>query len=51
MIETKKNSRYFIGCLDDFIRLLVLILPKISGYVKDQNGDKYENNSNRCLSV
>ena len=23
-----------IGCLDDFIRPLVLIIPKISGYIK-----------------
>ena len=34
LIETKTNSNYLIGYLDKVIRPLVLILPKISGYVK-----------------
>ena len=38
---------YFIGYLDEPIRLLVLILPKVSGYVKtfnNKDGDKGKNN-------
>ena len=34
LIGTKTNSKYLIECLDKFIRPLVLILPKMSGYVK-----------------
>ena len=30
----KNNSRYLIGYLVEVIRPLVLILPKMSGYVK-----------------
>ena len=33
-IEIKTNVKYLIGYLDKVIKLLVLILPKISGYVK-----------------
>ena len=33
-IETKTNSNYSIGYLDEVIRPLVLILPKMSEYVK-----------------
>ena len=33
-IEIKTNVNYLIGYLDKVIKLLVLILPKISGYVK-----------------
>ena len=32
--ETKNNSKYLIGYLDEFLRSLVLILPKASEYVK-----------------
>ena len=34
LVKTKINSMYFIGYLDKIIRPLVLIMPKISGYVK-----------------
>ena len=35
LIETKTNSKYLIGIkFDKTIRPLVLIMPKISGYVK-----------------
>ena len=34
LIETKTNSKYLIGYLDKLIRPLILILPKMSGYVK-----------------
>ena len=40
--KTKASSKYLIGYLDK-----VLILPKMSGYVKTfnvKNGDKYKNN-------
>ena len=32
--KIKNNGKYQIGSLDEVIRPLVLILPKISGYVK-----------------
>ena len=42
--EVKKaNSKYLTGCLDKAIRLFVLIMPKMSGYVnifKVKDGDK-----------
>ena len=34
LVKTKTNSKYLIGYLDEIIRPLVLILPKMSGYVK-----------------
>ena len=34
LVKTKTNSKYLFGYLDKAIRPLVLILPKISGYVK-----------------
>ena len=35
LIKTKANSKYFIGIkFDKAIRTLVLIMPKMSGYVK-----------------
>ena len=34
LIETKTNSKYLIGYLDKVIRPLVLIMPKMSGYVR-----------------
>ena len=44
LIETKTNSKYSIGIkFDKAIRPLVLIKPKMSGYVKTfkiNNGDK-----------
>ena len=33
-MKKKTNSKYLIGYLDKTIRLLVLILPKMRGYVK-----------------
>ena len=53
LIETKTNSKYLIGFSDKAIRPLVLIMPKVSGYVKtfkakDGNKDK---TINWCLSV
>ena len=34
LVETKNNSKYSNGYLDEVIRPLVLILPNMSGYVK-----------------
>ena len=34
LIKTKTNSKYLIGYLDKVMRPLVLIIPKISEYVK-----------------
>ena len=34
LVETKTNSKHLIGYLDKAIILLVLIMPKMSGYVK-----------------
>ena len=34
LVETTNNSKCLIGYLDEFIRPLVLILPKMSRYVK-----------------
>ena len=34
LVKTKTNSKYLTGYLDKAIRPLVLIMPKMSGYVK-----------------
>ena len=34
LVKTKTNTKYLIGYSDKFIRPLVLIMPKMSGYVK-----------------
>ena len=54
LVKTYKSSNYFIGYLDKFIRPLVLILPKMSGYVKtfkDNSEDKNKINKlmNLCI--
>ena len=45
-VKAKTNSDYCFGFLDKSIRLWVLIMPKISGYVKafKVKGDKNKNN-------
>ena len=48
LVKTKTNSKYCIGYLDKAIRPLVLIMPKISRYVKTfkvKEGDKDKNNN------
>ena len=43
MFKTKTSSKYLIGYLDKAITILVLIMPKMSGYVKTfkvKDGDK-----------
>ena len=42
LIKTNNNSKYLIEYLDEVIKPLVLILPKMSGYIKTFE-DKYEN--------
>ena len=45
--QTKTNSKYLIGYLDNAIRPLVLIMPKMNGHVKIfkvKDGDKGNNN-------
>ena len=34
LVQAKNNSKYLIGYLDEVLRPLVLILPKMSEYVK-----------------
>ena len=44
-------SKYLVACLDDVIRLL-LILPKMSEYAKnfkDKDWDKAKNKNNKSL--
>ena len=50
LIETKTNSKYLIGIkFDKAIRPLVLIMPKMSGYVKTFKVEDII--SKLCLSV
>ena len=47
LLKTKNNSKYLFGYLDKFIRPLVLIMRKMSGYVKTfkvKDGNKDKNN-------
>ena len=34
LVKTKTNSNYLIGYLDKDIRSLVLIMPKMTGYIE-----------------
>ena len=50
-IEAKNNSRYLIGYLDKVTRQLVLILTKMSGYVKIfKNKDEDKDKNNKLMS-
>ena len=54
LTESKNNSKYLIKCFDEVIRLLVLILPKMSGHVKtskDKGEDKNKNNKLMSLHI
>ena len=47
LVKAKANSEYLTGYLDKAVRPLVLIMPKMSGYVKTfkvKDGDKGKNN-------
>ena len=46
-VKTKTNSKYLIGYSDKAIRPLVLIMPKMSAYVKTF---KIEDKNNKLIS-
>ena len=47
LVKTKTNSKHLIGSLDKDIRPLVLIMSKLSGYVKTF---KFEYKNNKLMS-
>ena len=52
--KNKNNSKYLTGYLDEVIRALVLMLPKVSGYnktFKDKDGNKTKNNKLISLCI
>ena len=54
LIETKTNSKYLIGYLYKLIRPSVLIMPKMSRYVKKfefKDGHKDKNNKLMSLCI
>ena len=50
-IETNNNFKFLIEYLDEVIKPLVLILPKLSRYTKKKNKDKGGNRKNKLLSL
>ena len=51
LVETKNSCKYLIGYFVKVIRPLVLLLPKMSGYIKDKDGDENKNNRLMYLCV
>ena len=54
LVEAKNNFKYLLGYLNIVIRPLVLILPKMIGYVetcKDKGGDKIKINKLMSLRI
>ena len=54
LVETKNICKYLIGYFDAVMRPLVLILPKMSEYVKtfkDKDEDKNKNNKQIYLRI
>ena len=49
LTEMESNSKYLVRYLNDFIRTLVLVLPKMSAY-DNTFKDKDENNYNKLTS-
>ena len=52
LVEAKTNSNYFIGHLDKVVRPLVLVLPKMNGYVKTfkfKDGDEDEKKKKKLI--
>ena len=53
-VETKIYFKYLIWYFDEVIRPLVLLLPKINGYIKtfrDKSGNKNKNNKLMSLCI
>ena len=51
LIKTKTNSKHLIGYLEKVTRTLVLIIPKVSGYVKKYKvKDKDKDKNNKLMS-
>ena len=51
LIETKTTSKYLIEYLDKFARRLVLIVPKMSGYVKTFKVKDGEKDNNKLFGL
>ena len=54
LVKTKTNSKYMIGYSDKDIRPLVLIMPKMSRYVKTfkvENENKIKNNKSMSFRI
>ena len=51
LIETKTNSKHLIEYLDKFARPLVLIVPKMSGYVKTFKVKDGEKDNNKLFGL
>ena len=54
LVELKNNFNYLIGYSYEVIRTLVLVLSKLSGYIKtskDKGVDKNENNKLMSLHI
>ena len=50
LIKTKTNSKYLIAYLVKAIRALVLIIPKMSGYIKTfKVKDGYKDKNNKLM--
>ena len=49
LVKTKTNFKYLIGYLDKAIRPLVLIMPKMCGYVKTFKVKEEEKDKNNKL--
>lgn len=54
LVKRKDNSKYLTVYLDDVLRPLVLISPKMNGYVKvfiEKCGDKNKNRKSMSLCI
>ena len=51
LVETTNNSKFLVGYLHDVVRPLILILPKISGYVKTVEDKSNNKIINSCLCI
>ena len=51
LVETKKNFKNLTGYLDEVIKPLVLLLPKMNGYVKAFKDESKNNKNNKFMSL